>query len=340
MLTRKALLTAAAATIVGALCFGSAAEAQIKERTLRFAFQNTIDHPQGMGATKFAEIVKAKSGGKINVRLFPAGQLGGDLQTVSALQGGTIDLTVLNAGLLVGLNKEFAVLDFPFLFETPQEADAIVDGPIGKKLHGLVVDKGLIGLGYWELGYRHMTNNVRPITKIEDVKGLKMRVLQSPLFIDMMKALGANPVPLPWPEVYTALEQKVVDGQENPYTHLITAKLHEVQKYVSATKHIYNAQSLLISKKTWDSMSDEEKKLIQAAADEATKYQRGTSRKVADSVLNEVKTKTKTQWNDISPAEMARFRDTMKPVIAKFSKEVGEGLVAEINDQLTKIRKK
>jgi tripartite ATP-independent transporter DctP family solute receptor len=336
----RALLAAAAAAVVGVSCLGGAADAQIKERTVRFAFQNTMDHPQGMGAAKFAEIVKAKSGGKINVRLFPAGQLGGDLQTVSALQGGTMDMTVLNAGLLVGINKEFAVLDFPFLFETPQEADVIVDGPIGKKLHGLVVGKGLIGLGYWELGYRHVTNNIRPITKIEDMKGLKIRVLQSPLFIDMFSALGTNPVPMPWPEVYTALEQRVVDGQENPYTHLITAKLAEVQKYVSATKHIYNAQSLLVSKKTWDTFSDEEKKLMQSAADEATTWQRATSRKVMEDVLTEVATKTQTKWNDITPTEMARFREAVKPVVAKYAKEVGEGLYVEINDQLTKMRKK
>src|ERR687897_1721039 len=218
-------------TLLAALLVGSAAllspeaNAQISERTLRWAQQNSLEHPQGQGAKKFAEVVEQKSGGKIKVRVFPSGQLGGDLQNVSALQGGTLDLMVLNAGLLVGIVKDFAVLDLPFLFNTAQEADAVVDGPVGTKLFDKLPEKGLIGLGYFELGFRNVTNSKRPIAKLEDFQGLKLRVLQSPLFIDVFKELGANPVPLPFPEVYTALEQKVVDGQENPPNTIYFSKL-------------------------------------------------------------------------------------------------------------------
>src|SRR3712207_227917 len=217
-------------SIITSLLLGSAvllagpASAQNSDRTLRFAHQNSVEHPQGQGVKKFAELVEQKSGGKIKVRAFPGGQLGGDLQNVSALQGRTLDLMVLNAGLLVGIVKDFAVLDLPFLFNTPEEADAVVDGPVGKKLFDKAAEKGLVGLAYWELGFRNVTNSKRSIAKLEDFQGLKLRVLQSPLFIDVFNALGANTVPLPFPELYTALEQKVVDGQENPVTVILDSK--------------------------------------------------------------------------------------------------------------------
>lgn len=329
---------AAVAALATAALMSSAAMAQVKERTLRFAFQNIADTPQGRGAAKFAELMKEKSGGKFNVRTFAGGQLGGDLPTVASLQGGTIDFTVLNAGLLIGLNKEFAVLDLPFLFNSPEEADKIVDGPIGTKLLKLVEDKGLMGLGYWELGFRNVTNSRRPITKIEDFSGIKIRVLQSALFIETFAALGANPVPLPFPELYAGLEQRVVDGQENPYPTILGAKLNEVQKFLSNTRHIYNAQSFLISKKTFDDMSAEERKIVQDAANEARDFQRKNSRESMDAALETLK-KGGMQVNDLAPAEMARVRETVKPVVAKFGALAGEALYAEVQAALAALRK-
>ncbi len=329
---------AAVAALATAALMSSTAMAQVKERTLRFAFQNIADTPQGRGAAKFAELMKEKSGGKFNVRTFAGGQLGGDLPTVASLQGGTIDFTVLNAGLLIGLNKEFAVLDLPFLFNSPEEADKIVDGPIGTKLLKLVEDKGLMGLGYWELGFRNVTNSRRPITKIEDFSGIKIRVLQSALFIETFAALGANPVPLPFPELYAGLEQRVVDGQENPYPTILGAKLNEVQKFLSNTRHIYNAQSFLISKKTFDDMSAEERKIVQDAANEARDFQRKNSRESMDAALDTLK-KGGMQVNDLAPAEMARVRETVKPVVAKFGALAGEALYAEVQAALAALRK-
>lgn len=331
-------------TLVTGLVFAGVALAstsafpQVKERTMRFAFQNIADTPQGRGAQKFAELMREKSGGKFNVRLFPGGQLGGDLPTVSALQGGTMDFTVLNAGLLIGLNKEFAVLDLPFLFATPEEADTIVDGPIGQKLLKLVEDKGLIGLGYWELGFRNVTNSRRPITKLEDLAGIKLRVLQSPLFIETFSALGANAVPLPFPELYAALEQRVVDGQENPYPTILGTKLNEVQKFLSATQHIYNAQSFLISRKTFDDMSAEERRIVTDAASEARDFQRKNSRESMGTALDALK-KSGMQFNEIAPPEMARIREKVAPVVAKFGAAAGEALYAEVQAELAKLRK-
>jgi tripartite ATP-independent transporter DctP family solute receptor len=327
----------ASALIASVALLSGEANAQISERTLRWAQQNSLEHPQGQGAKKFAEVVEQKSGGKIKVRVFPSGQLGGDLPNISALQGGTLDLMVLNAGLLSSNVKDFAVFDLPFLFNTPEEADAIADGPVGKKMFDKLQEKGLVGLGYFDLGFRNVTNSKRPISKLEDFSGIKLRVLQSPLFIDLFNTLGANTVAMPFPEVYTALEQKVIDGQENPFTVIRDSKFSEVQPYLSVTRHVYNPQSVIMSKKTWDKLSADEKKIVQEAADEAQVYQRKVSREQAAKALEDL-TKTGMKVNEIAPQEMARIREKVKPVIDKYAKEVGEPLVAEVNAEIAKKR--
>jgi tripartite ATP-independent transporter DctP family solute receptor len=331
--TRRALFAALAAL---SLC--TAAQAQVQERTIKFAFQNNKGHPQEMGAQKFAELVGAKSGGKITVKTFPGGTLGGDIQTVSALQGGTIEMTVLNAGILGAQAKEFEIFDFPFLFANPQEADAITDGAFGKKLLAKLEAKNLVGLAYWDLGFRNVTNNKRPITKLEDLAGLKLRVIQSPIYIDLFSALGANATPMPFPEVYPALEQNAIDGQENPFTVIRSAKFNEVQKYLAVTRHVYNPQALLVSKKLWDQLSADEKKIISDAAAEATSYQRKVSRDQADGALADLK-KAGMQVTEFSPAEQQRLRDKVKPVIEKHSAKVGEDTVKEVFAELAKLRK-
>ena len=334
----KTLLKLLCAGVAASLLPISASFAQdIKERSLKFAFQNQADHPQGLGAKKFADLVAAKSGGKMTVKLFGGGTLGGDLQTVSALQGGTVEVTVLNAGLLSGIVKDFEVVDFPFLFNSGAEADKVMDGPFGRKLLDKLADKNIVGLGYWDLGFRNVTNSKRPITKLEDLSGLKLRVVQSPVYLDVFKELGANAVPLPFPELYTALEQRAVDGQENPATVIASAKFFEVQKYLSLTRHIYNPQALIVSKKFWDQLSAAEKKVVTDAAQEATVFQRQTSRDREASAIETLK-KGGMQVNELAPAEIARLRDKVKPVIDKHSASVGAAVVAELNGEIAKAR--
>jgi tripartite ATP-independent transporter DctP family solute receptor len=329
----KTLLAASAV-----LALGLASAQDIKERTLKMGLQNPKGHPAVMGAEKFAEIVAAKSGGKIKVNLFPGGVLGGDAPTVSALQGGTVEMTVLNSGILASQVKEFAIYDFPFLFANAKEADAIVDGPFGKGLHAKLADKGIIGLAYWELGFRDLTNGRRPINKVEDIAGLKLRVIPNPINIDWVKALDANPTPLAFPELYAALEQKAVDGQENPVSVILANKFAEVQKYLTLTHHQYNPQSVIISKKVWDTMSPAEKKIIQDAADEAGKYQRQVSRDQAASTIDQLK-KAGMQVTELPAAEMAKLHLRMKPVIDKHAASVGEATVREVQAELARLRK-
>jgi len=316
----------------------SAALAQISERTIKFSFLNSADHPQGLGAAKFAEIVKQKSGGKINVKLFASGALGGDLQTVSALQGGTVEMTVLNAGLLASQVKEFSAMDIPFLFNNSKEAFAVMDSDFAKRLLNRLSDKNLIGLGYWDLGFRNVTNSKRPITKLEDFSGLKLRVLQLPTYINLFNTVGANAVPMPFTELYAALETHAVDGQDNPVTVIYNSKFNEVQKYLSLTRHTYNPQVLLISKKFWSQLSPDEQKLITASAAEATQYQRKVSLDREAGALEALK-KAGMQVNELSPAEIARIRDKVKPVIDKASQNIGEAVLADMNAAIATARK-
>ena len=312
--------------------------AQAQTRTIKFAFQNQKEHPQAIGAQKFADLVAEKSAGNLKVKLFPGGTLGGDLQTVSALQGGTVEMTVLNAGLLSSQVKDFEVFDFPFLFNNTSEADAITDGAFGQKLLAKLSEKGLLGLGYWDLGFRNMTNSKKPIAKLEDIAGLKLRVMQTPIYIDLFKELGANAVPMPFPELYAALEQKAVDGQENPVTVIATSKFFEVQKFITLTRHTYNPQALLISKKFWESLSESERKILREAALQATTYQRKVSRGQEAEAVEALK-KSGMQVTELSAAELQRFRDKAKPVIDKHTQGVGAALVNELNAEITKVRK-
>jgi len=316
---------------------GNAAE--INKRTIKLGYQAGKDHPQGLGSQKFADIVAEKSGGKITVKSFPNGTLGGDVATISSMQGGTIEMSVMNAGLLSSLVKDFVVVDFPFLFNTPQEADAVMDGPVGKALSDQLPEKGLVGLGYWELGFRNLTNSRRPVTKLEDIQGLKIRVLQSPIFIDLFTALGANAVPLPYPELYTAMETGTVDGQENPFSNIISSKFYEVQKNLALTQHVYNPQILLISKKFWDKLNSDEQKVLQDAAIEARDYQRTVSREMSAKALDEFKTEG-VRITELPPEEVEKLRAKTKPVVEKHSKEVNPALVQQLYAEIDKVRGK
>jgi tripartite ATP-independent transporter DctP family solute receptor len=325
-------------TLVAAVAVAAFGVAQAQERTLKFALASPEGHPAVAGMKKFKEAVEAKSGGKIKVNLFLNSSLGGDQAVVSALKGGTIEMAVMNSGILASEAKELAIFDFPFLFANEKESDAIVDGPVGKKMHSLLEAKGIVGLSYWELGYRHITNSKRPLNTVEDIEGLKLRVIPSPINVEWVKALGANPTPLPFPEVYAALEQKAIDGQENPVSVIASNKFWEVQKHIALTNHQYNPQSVIFSKKVWDSLTPAEKKLLDDSADEAAKAQREASRAAVAKNLDLLK-QNGMQVTQFSQAEVAKLRAKMQPVIAKFSANVGEATVSEVMAELAKLRK-
>lgn len=335
-LARRTLCAAAAAATL--LTFATAAPAQdIKERTLKFSFTSQKDHPQTLGAERFAELVAQKSGNKLQVKIFGGAVLGGDLQNVSAVQGGTLEMTCLNAGILSSHVKELGVLDLPFLFTNEQEADAVVDGPVGQGMLAKLADKGLIGLAYWELGFRNLTNNKRPITKVDDIAKLKIRVIQSPIYIDIFNTLGANATPMPFPEVYGALEQHAIDGQENPVATILASRFNEVQKHLTLTSHIYNPMALLISKKFWDTLSPVEKKILSEAATEAGRYERQVSRQHESQALEALR-RSGMQVTELAPGELDRLRQKLQPVVDRASEKIGTDIVAAVQAELAKVR--
>ena len=325
-------------TLVAAAALSTVGLAAAQDKVIKFANQNAAGHPIVQGMEKFAEIVAAKSGGKIKVNVFPSGQLGSDQANVSALQGGTLEMASMNSGIFAAQVKDFAVFDLPFMFANGKEADAVVDGPFGKKLHAKLEEKGLVGLGFYELGFRNITNSKRAITKVEDVAGLKLRVIPNPINVDWVKALDANPTPLPFPELYAALEQKAVDGQENPVATIWGAKLYEVQKFMTLTNHQYNPQSVVISKKFWDTLSADEKKIVGDAVAESAKFQRTQARNSVATTLDNLK-KAGMTVSELSAAEQVQLVEKMKPVITKHAANVGEATVSDLLAELAKARK-
>jgi tripartite ATP-independent transporter DctP family solute receptor len=230
------------------------------------------------------------------------------------------------------------LVDFPFSVADFRQADALLDGPFGQALLAKLPEKGLVSLGYWDLGFRNVTNSKRPITKAEDLDGLKIRVIPNPVFLDTFKAFKANPVPMPFAELYTALETKTVDGQENPFAVILSNKFYEVQKFVSATNHVYAANIVLVSKKFWDRLSPQEQKWMTEAANEARTYQRETSRAAAQSAVGELQAKG-MQYNDVTPAERGHMSQIAKTVTDKLAATYDPAIVKLYNDELAKIRK-
>jgi TRAP-type transport system periplasmic protein len=328
------------ALVPGVLALGYVSDAaEINEHTIKFATAGAIGSPIALGMEKFAEIVQEKSSGKIKVKRFPGGTLGGDVQTLSALQGGTVEMTSMNAGILGNVAKDFAMVDLPFLFDSPKEADTVMDGPVGTALAAELPEKGLVGLGYWELGFRQLTNSRHPITKVDDIAGLKIRVIQSPIYIDLFNTLGANAVPMAFTELYTALETGAIDGQENPAPSILTAKLNEVQKYMTLTQHTYNPQIVMISAKFWEKLNEDERKLIQEATLEARDYQRMVSREQAGKAVDELKAEG-MEVTALPPEEVAKFREKAKPVADKYAAQIDPALMQQLQAEIAKVRGK
>lgn len=318
--TRIARCSLLSALVTTALVGAGALHAQVKERTLRFSYVQPKDSHMGFGVQKFAEIVAQKSNKKITVRGFPDGTLGGDIQMLSSLQGGTMDMTTMPPSLLVGRSKVFGAFSMHFLFNDFAEADAVLDGPIGQRFIDKV-PQDLVGLAYWDHGFRNISNGRRSLSKLEDFKGLKLRVMQEPLFIDSFNALGTNPVAMSFTELYGAMESRAMDGQDNPIVAFETNKFYEVQKHLSATRHVYQPLIVLIGKKTWDQLSADERKLLQDAARETAIEQRKASRAMEDKSIAAVQ-KAGTIYTEISAQERARMREAIKPVNDKYLQEL------------------
>jgi tripartite ATP-independent transporter DctP family solute receptor len=323
------------------LCTTAALAADIEERNIKVGTSLNADHPQVTALNKFGELLAQRSGGKLKLKVYPGGTLGNDVSMTSAVQGGVQEMAIPEASTLVGnpALKEFGLLNLPLLFKNSQEADKVIDGPFGKRLLDSMPQTGMVGLALWENGFRHVTNSRHPITKLEDFSGLKIRVLQNPLMLDLFSTLGANAVPMPFPEVYSGLESKAVDGQENPFATIQSSKFYEVNKHAVMSGHVYSAWALIMSKKFWDKLSPVEQKIVRDAATEATSYERTVMRAFDKKALEEVKA-AGMQVTTLSDAERTRMSDKLKPVTEKFMNQFGSAAAAELVAEVNRARAK
>lgn len=331
----KTLVMALAMTGVTA---GIAQAADYKPRIIRFGYGLADDSNQGRAVKFFADDLAKRSGGKMKAKGFANASLGGDVQMQNALIGGAQEMMVGSTATLVGIVKDFGVYDLPFLFANEKEADAVLDGAFGQKLAARLQEKGLVGLVYWENGFRNLTNTKRPITRLEDMQGVKLRVMQNPVYIDMFNSFGANAVPLPFSELFTALETKTVDGQENPVNTIQSSKFYEVQKYLSITKHVYSPWIVIASKKWWDGLNADEKKAMQESAVAARNFERTDSRAAAANAIEYLKSKG-MQVSVVNDKEIGRMRDKALPAYMKFAADGGADVVKDLQAELAKLRK-
>jgi tripartite ATP-independent transporter DctP family solute receptor len=245
----------------------------------------------------------------------------------------------LSSSPLTSMVKNLQVLDFPGLLVDKKVAYALLDGPIGTELLDQFKEKNLVGLAFWENGYRQFTNSKRRIQNLDDFKGLKVRVIQNPIYIDMFQQLGTHAVPMPFTELYTALETRMVDGQDNTISTDHMAKFDEVQKYLTITNHIYNPMVLVGSKKLWDDLSPEERKVIADAAKEAGAFQRQLNTDQEAVQIKDMESRGMTV-DYFSPEQMQAMKTAMKPVIEKYSKTVGDAYVQKVYAEVEKLSTK
>jgi tripartite ATP-independent transporter DctP family solute receptor len=313
--------------------------ADFKPRMVRFGYGLADDSNQGRAVRFFAEELNKASGGKWKVKAFGNASLGSDPQMQNALIGGAQEIMVGSTATLVGIVSDFGVYDLPFVFANEKEADTVLDGPFGKKLMDKLQGKGMVGLTYWENGFRNMTNSKRPINKMEDMQGIKLRVMQNPVYIDMFKGFGANAVPLAFSELFAALETGAVDGQENPVTTVESSKFYEVQKYLSLTRHVYSPWIVTVSKRWYDGLSSDEKAALQKAASASRDFERRDTREASIKAMDALKQKG-MQINAVSDAELARMRATTNVAVDKFAAVEGHAqVVKDLQAELAKLRK-
>jgi tripartite ATP-independent transporter DctP family solute receptor len=336
----KKLAIAAALAVLGATAsLPASAQGGFNERAIRLSNGLATDHPIGMGERVFAKCLDEKSGGKMKLNLFFSSALGDDLQATNALRSGTLEMVAPSSSPLVGIVPALGVFDLPFLFANEKEADAVVDGDFGKFINEKLAAVGLVNLSFWENGFRNLSNSKHPVTKWEDFSGLKVRVMQNNIFLDTFKTLGANATPMAFGEVFSALETKTIDGQENPYVTIDTSKFFEVQKYISGTNHAYTPFLMLFSKKIWDTYTPDEQAALRECAAVGGKEERRLNRELNAKSLEKMQ-KAGLQISTISPAEQARMREKVLPVYERSKATIGADVVERVQNTLKELRAK
>jgi tripartite ATP-independent transporter DctP family solute receptor len=279
-------------------------------------------------ALKFKELVEARTNGEVTVTVYPNAKLGNERNLLESLRMGTVDMGIITGGPVINFLPSFGVLDLPFLFSSPEQAYKVLDGPIGDGFFQEMEKLGWKGLAYGERGFRNLTNSKRPVESPDDIKGLKIRVMQNPIYIDSFTALGANAVPMAWTEALTALQQGTIDGQENPLNVIAAYNINESNKYLSITRHAYAPNVILMSMRTWNKLTPEQQKIASESALEAAKYNRDLDNSMEAEWLQSLKDK----GMQVSEPDLSLFRDAVKSVYEKYEQQFGKELIQSILD--------
>jgi len=290
--------------------------------TLKLGHIADPQNPYARGAEKFAELVKEKTNGAVVIQIFPSSQLGNQRDLVEGLTFGTVDMTLSSTAVYANFVPEVGVFDLPFIFRDMEHTYKVLD-TIGLETSQLGEARGIKTLCMMENGVRHMTNNRQPIKAPADMKGLKIRVMEQPIYIEMMKLLDASPTPMAFGEIYTSLQKGVIDGQENPLAHICTSRFFEVQKYVSLTAHTYSAEPMLISMSSWKKLSADQQAAMQAAANEATQWQRDLCRGLEKEYVEFINKSGKSTVND--DVDLKAFADATRGTWALFANKTKGG---------------
>jgi tripartite ATP-independent transporter DctP family solute receptor len=311
------------------LFFVSVQDVVQAKTTIKLAHVCTEEDIFHIQSQRFKELVEERTGGEIEIRIFPNKQLGNnESDLITMVQTGTIGLATITCGPITSFDSFYGILDMPFLFRSKEHAYTVLDGPIGEKFLNSLSKIGIKGLAFGERGFRNVSNNVRPITKPEDLNGIKIRVMKSPVYIATFKALGANPVPMGWGEVYTALQQGVIDAQENPPWVIWAFKIYEVQKYYSLTGHSYAGNVLMINLDLFESFDKDTQKILIDAAREASVYER----KVNNDGVADILKNLGEEGMEVNDVDSAPFQQECQTVYEEAYKDHPEWkeVVAEI----------
>ena len=311
---------------VAALCLSAAAGAQT---VMKISYSTSITSHYGVGSTAFCDEVEKGTQGRYKCQQFPNAALGGEREMIEAVQLGTQDLANVSTGALGNFVPEVKIVDIPFLFRDYAHARKVMDGEFGQDLLKKMTAKGIVGLAWTENGFRHMTNSKRAINQASDANGLKMRTMENKVHMEGYKTFGILPTPMAWPEVFTALQQGTVDGQENPIPVILSAKLSQVQKHLSLTNHVYSPAVLIVAPNIWNKLNDADKKVFSEAAKKGAAAQR---KKVNDDEANGIAELKKDGMQVVEQVNGESFRKAVAPAYAGYAKEFGADKIAAIQN--------
>ncbi|WP_442594630.1 TRAP transporter substrate-binding protein [Parapusillimonas sp. JC17] len=305
-----------------------AAAPAMAEKTLKMAYALSTNSHYGVGADAFAKTIEGGTKGQFKIQQFPNSALGGEREVIEGIQLGTIDLAIVSTGATLNFVPKTGVFDIPFLFRDLEHARKVLDGEIGQKMLEEFPKRGLVALAWGEQGFRQMTNNTRPVAQPADAKGLKVRTMENPIHIAAFRELGVLATPMAWPEVATALQQGTIDGQENPMSVIVSAKLPQLQKYLSLTSHVYGPALVLMSPSVYDGLSDADKGTFKKAGHDAAIAMRAYVDQVEKSGIEEVK----KQGMQVNTVDHAAFQKAVEPVYPQYYKQFGKELVESIRN--------